>query len=157
VTGYPTVFDIDTSASFWYLRYRSKEKNPWRGEPMKLRQEEFDRLVDRALQRIPREIRDHMDNIVVSVRKWPSPDLLENMDISPDEALFGVFEGVPLSERSVLDPPLYPDTIFIFQECLENACGSRDELEKEIEITVVHEVAHYLGISDEELEDLGYA
>ena len=124
---------------------------------MNLDQQEFDRVVDRAIRRIPREIRDHLENIVISVRERPSPDLLADMGLPPDDLLFGVFEGVPLSDRSITDPPLYPDTIVIFQEPLEQACASRDELEEEIEITVVHEVAHYLGISEEELEDLGYA
>jgi predicted Zn-dependent protease with MMP-like domain len=124
---------------------------------MKLEDEEFDSIVDRALGRIPPEIRDRMENIVISVQKRPSPELLESMEIPPDETLFGIFEGVPLSERSVTDPPLYPDTIFLFQESLEEACRSKAELEQEIEVTVVHEVAHYLGMDEEELETLGYA
>ncbi|HDR14150.1 MAG TPA: metallopeptidase family protein [Desulfobacteraceae bacterium] len=127
------------------------------GRSMKLKEEEFDRIVNRALGRIPPEIRNRMENIVISVQKRPSPELLESMEIPPDETLFGIFEGVPLSERSVMDPPLYPDTIFIFQEPLETEFSSQHELEEQIEITVVHEVAHYLGMSEEELEELGYA
>jgi len=59
-------------------------------------------------------------------------------------------------ERSETYPPLYPDTIFIFQEPLEEMCGTTEELEREIEITVVHEVAHFIGIDDERLAELGY-
>jgi predicted Zn-dependent protease with MMP-like domain len=98
-----------------------------------------------------------MENIVISVQKRPSPELLDSMEVGPNETLFGIFEGVPLSERSFAAPPLYPDTIFIFQEPLEAAFSSRDELEEEIEITVVHEVAHYLGMGEQELAELGYA
>jgi predicted Zn-dependent protease with MMP-like domain len=58
--------------------------------------------------------------------------------------------------RSVFAPPLYPDTIFIFQEPLEGMCSTLDELEREIEITVVHEVAHFLGIGEDRLSELGY-
>lgn len=123
---------------------------------MKLDQKEFDDIVARAIRRIPDEIRKHLENIVISVRRRPSSDLLADIGLPPDELLFGIFEGVPLSERSVLDPPLLPDTIAIFQEPLETACTSRDELEEEIRITVVHEVAHYLGMTEEELEALGY-
>jgi len=57
----------------------------------------------------------------------------------------------------VTDPPIYSDTIFIFQEPLEEMCGTLEELEEEIELTVVHEIAHYFGISEERLEELGYS
>lgn len=123
---------------------------------MKLSNEEFDRIVQRAIRRIPEEIRQHLDNIVISVRKRPSRRLLDDMDLPPDEPLLGVFEGVSLLERSVTDPPLYPDTIFLFQEPLQEMCETLEELEEEIEITVVHEVAHYLGMTEERLEELGY-
>gem|GEM_PF-102189 len=128
-----------------------------RGKPMKLKDQEFDRVVEKAISRIPPQIKDQMENIIISVRKRPSRDLLRRMDIPPEEILFGVFEGVPLSDRSHFDPPLYPDTIFIFQEPLEEICRSQAELEHEIEVTVVHEVAHYLGMEEKELEALGYA
>lgn len=123
---------------------------------MKLSNEEFDRIVQRAIRRIPEEIRQHLDNIVISVQKRPSRRLLEDMDLPPDEPLLGVFEGVSLLERSVTEPPLYPDTIFLFQEPLQEMCETLEELEEEIEITVVHEVAHYLGMTEERLEELGY-
>jgi len=58
--------------------------------------------------------------------------------------------------RPCLRHPFYPDTIFIFQEPLEGMCSTLDELEREIEITVVHEVAHFLGIGDDRLAELGY-
>ena len=123
---------------------------------MKMSNEEFDRIVQRAIRRIPEEIRQHLDNIVISVQKRPSRRLLEDMDLPPDEPLLGVFEGVSLLERSVTEPPLYPDTIFLFQEPLQEMCETLEELEEEIEITVVHEVAHYLGMTEERLEELGY-
>ena len=123
---------------------------------MKMSNEEFDRIVQQAIRRIPAEIRQHLDNIVISVQKRPSKRLLEDMDLPPDEPLLGVFEGVTLLERSVTEPPLYPDTIFLFQEPLQEMCETWEELEEEIEITVVHEVAHYLGMTEERLEELGY-
>ena len=91
-----------------------------------------------------------------TVEERPSRDLLREMDVPPDETLFGVFTGVPLPERSVTEPPLYPDVILIFREPLMDACQSREELEEEIAVTVVHELAHYLGLSEERLEELGY-
>ena len=117
---------------------------------------EFDRAVQRAVGRIPKEIRRHLDNMVISVQKRPSKELLEEMGLPPDEPLLGVYTGASLMERSHFDMVQYPDTIQIFQEPLEEMCETMDELEEEIEITVVHEIAHYLGFDDDQLERLGY-
>jgi predicted Zn-dependent protease with MMP-like domain len=123
---------------------------------MKLTDAEFDAIVKHAVGRVPEEIRQHLDNMVISVRKRPSRTMLREMGIPAGETLFGIFEGIPLIERSVIEPPLYPDTILIFQEPLEEACETVEELEEEIEITVVHEVAHFVGMSEERLAELGY-
>ncbi len=123
---------------------------------MKLNRKQFERIVERAIARIPEEIRDHIHNLAISIETRPDPELLQEMEVPPGETLFGVYTGVPLPERSAIDPPLYPDTILIFQEPLESYCENAEELETEIEITVVHEVAHYLGIDDDALADLGY-
>jgi len=123
---------------------------------MKLSNKEFDRIVQQAIGRIPEEIRRHLDNILITVQKRPDPDMLEEMGYPPDEPLLGLYWGVPLNERSVADPPLYPDTIYIFKEPLEEMCETQEELEEEIEITVVHEVAHFLGMSEDRLAELGY-
>jgi predicted Zn-dependent protease with MMP-like domain len=126
------------------------------GDRMKLSNPEFDRIVKRAIRRIPEEIRQHLDNILITVQKRPAPDMLAEMGYPPDEPLLGVYWGVPLNERTVAEPPLYPDTIYIFKQPLEEMCVTHEELEEEIEITVAHEVAHYLGMSEERLAELGY-
>jgi predicted Zn-dependent protease with MMP-like domain len=123
---------------------------------VKLSEEEFDAIVKRALHRMPAEIGQHLDNIIISVRKRPSKKMLREMDVPEDDTLFGVFEGVPLIERSVTSPPLFPDSILLFQEPLEAACETIEQLEEEIEVTVVHEIAHFVGMSEERLAELGY-
>lgn len=123
---------------------------------MKLGNKEFDRIVKQAIARIPGEIRQHLDNILITVQKRPDSAMLAEMGYPPDEPLLGLYWGVPLNERSVGEPPLYPDTIYIYKEPLEEMCATREELEEEIEITVVHEVAHYLGIDEARLAELGY-
>lgn len=77
------------------------------------------------------------------------------MEIPPEDTLFGLYEGVPLTERG-FDSPLYPDTIWIFQNPLEDECETEDELLEEIKITIVHEIVHFFGIDDDHLEELGY-
>lgn len=126
------------------------------GKKSKLSAEAFDHIVEQAIARIPEEIREHLDNILISVQQRPSAEMLAEMGLAPGETLFGIYWGVPLTERAVTDPPLYPDTIFLFQEPLEQMCATRDELIEEIEITVVHEIAHALGLTDAQLEALGY-
>ncbi len=123
---------------------------------MRLTERQFDDRVQRALDRIPEPFQAAMDNLVITVEKRPSKALLASMGLPPDEPLFGVFDGVPLTERSAMDPPLYPDRIVLFQEPLEAYCRSLAELEREIEITLVHEMAHYLGMEEAEIEALGY-
>ena len=82
--------------------------------------------------------------------------MLREMNLEIGDALFGLFDGVPLTERSVTSPPLFPDSILLFQEPLEAACETLEQLEEEIEVTIVHEVAHFVGMSEERLTELGY-
>lgn len=123
---------------------------------MKLSEREFDRIVKGAILRIPEEIRQHLDNIVISVQKRPSRQILDEMDIPAEEALLGLFQGTAQTERFITSPPLFPDTILLFQESLEETCETIEELEEQIEVTIVHEVAHAIGISEERLAELGY-
>jgi predicted Zn-dependent protease with MMP-like domain len=116
----------------------------------------FEQAVERAIARIPEALRRHLNNLVIVIENRPSPSLLDEMGIPEDDTLFGLYTGVPLVERSVTEPPLYPDEILIFREPLLAVCRDLEELEEEIEITVVHEVAHYLGIDEERLVELGY-
>lgn len=123
---------------------------------MKLSEEEFDRIVKRAIRRIPKEIRLYLDNIIISVRQRPSKAMLREMGLPSGGLLLGLYHGVPLIDRSATMPPLFPDTIFLFQKPIEEACSTIESLEEQIEITVVHEVAHFVGMTEERLRELGY-
>jgi predicted Zn-dependent protease with MMP-like domain len=126
------------------------------GGVLRISEKEFDSIVKNAIDHIPEEIRRHLDNILITVQRHPSKEILEEMGMDPEEPLLGLYWGVPLTERSVTSPPDFPDTIFLFQEPLEGMCATIEELEEEIEITVVHEIAHAVGISEERLAELGY-
>ncbi len=123
---------------------------------MKLKEKDFDRIVQKAIERIPHEMRQYLDNILISIRKRPSKNMLDEMGLPPNDLLLGLYTGVSLPERSATNPPLFPDSIILFQEPLEEMCDTIEELKEEIEITIVHEIAHFVGISDERLEELGY-
>lgn len=123
---------------------------------MRIGHKEFEAAVERAIGMIPVLLREQLHNLAIVVEERPSRSLLQELEVPPGETLFGLFTGVPLPERSVVDPPLYPDVILIFREPLLAACDNPEELEDEIAITVVHEVAHFMGLSEERLEELGY-
>lgn len=123
---------------------------------MKINDKEFERIVGRSLDRIPDEIMRHVKNVAIRVEDRPEPELLEEMGMPEDEILFGLYTGEALPDRLVTFPSFYPDTIILFKEPLLDFCRDIEELEEEIEITVVHEIAHYFGISEERLAELGY-
>jgi len=123
---------------------------------MKLSEEAFDRIVKRAIRQIPKEIRQYLDNIIISVRQQPTKKMLHEMGLPPEGLLLGLYRGVPLIERSASMPPLFPDTILLFQKPIEEVCNTMEKLEEQIEVTVVHEIAHLVGMTEERLKELGY-
>ncbi len=115
---------------------------------MHLDPEHFDAEVGRALDTIPRELADMIENCVVLVEDRPADD-------NPN--LLGLYEGIPLTERDTSYAGALPDRILIFREPLLNHCDSVEQLHRQIHVTVVHEIAHFFGIDDERLDELGYA
>ena len=115
---------------------------------MDIAPEEFERLVDAALDEIPDEIASLISNVVVLVEDEPPPD---------DPDLLGLYDGIALTERGGEPGVVLPDRIFIYRRPLQEFCEDRDQLVEEIRITVVHEVAHHFGIDDDRLHRLGYA
>lgn len=120
-----------------------------------LRREQFEKIVDDAIGDLPAEFIEKLANVVIIVEDRPSTDLLERMEIPEDDTLFGLYEGIPLTERG-FEAPLYPDRIWIFQEPIEDACRSEREMRQEIRTTIMHEIAHFFGFDDDELEERGY-
>lgn len=116
----------------------------------------FEQLVGDAIDDLPAEFREKLKNVAVIVEDYPSEELLEQMEVPPGDTLFGLYEGIPLTERASFAEPLYPDRIYIFQRALEEQCLSPDEVKEELKITLVHEVAHFFGLDDDYLEELGY-
>ena len=113
--------------------------------------------VARLIDRLPRQFREQLRNVEFVVEDRPSEELLLAEDMDPEEeTLYGLYQGIPLPERSSLDPPLLPDKITIFAEALLEDFPDPEELREEIRLTVLHEIAHYFGMDEEEIEDLGY-
>jgi predicted Zn-dependent protease with MMP-like domain len=117
---------------------------------------QFEILVREAIDELPEEFRKKLENVAVIVEDYPSEDLKEQMELDDDDTLFGLYEGVPLTERGFFEQPLYPDRILIFQREIEDECDSPEEIKYEVKTTIVHEVGHFFGMDDDYLEELGY-
>ncbi|WP_211357067.1 metallopeptidase family protein [Nocardioides rubriscoriae] len=115
---------------------------------MQMERDAFEALVDRALDQIPDELASHVHNVVVLVEDEPPPD--EPAD------LLGLYVGVALTERNDMWGGALPDRIFVFRKPLLDYCDDAAQLEEEVRVTVVHEVAHHFGIDDDRLHELGY-
>jgi predicted Zn-dependent protease with MMP-like domain len=109
---------------------------------------EFDAIVERALGRIPKRFRRRMKNVAVVVEPEPSPRQLGRAGLGAGSTLLGLYEGRPLTVRSVFESFAMPDRITIFQGPHERMASSREHLERLVEDTVWHEVAHYFGMDE---------
>lgn len=118
----------------------------------------FERLVRRALDRLPEPFQEHLDNVSVVIAEAPDRELLEAMGYDPEDPedmLFGLYEGVPLTERRH-DDVLLPDQITIFRRPLLEWAESEAEIVEEVRVTVLHEIGHFFGLDEDRLEELGY-
>jgi predicted Zn-dependent protease with MMP-like domain len=114
----------------------------------------FERLVADALASIPRRFRDAMKNLVIVVEDEPSRELLEEMEIEPPNGLLGLYQGTPLTERRWDHGNALPDRILIFQGPHERDSENEDDLVVAIGETLIHEIGHYFGLSEEEIEEI---
>jgi len=123
--------------------------------PRPARHERFDRLVDRAVASIPAPFRAALDEIALVVADEPTPEQLRENGLRPDETLYGLYEGVPLDEWGGDWLPV-ATRIIVFRLPLEEDFPDPDDLADEVRITILHELAHHLGIDDEDrLAELG--
>jgi len=120
-------------------------------------EEAFAGLVADALDSLPQEFLERMENVEVLIEDWPTREELEEAGLSPRDkgSLLGLYHGVPLTRRGAFYSAL-PDTITIFQKPIERLFGDDEEIRGQVRHTVIHEIAHYYGISDERLDELGY-
>jgi predicted Zn-dependent protease with MMP-like domain len=115
---------------------------------------EFERLVAEALASIPRRFRKTMRNIAIVVEDEPSEELLAEMEIEPPDTLLGLYQGTPLTERTSAYGNVLPDRVIIFQGPHERAADDEEDLIVAIGETLIHEIGHYFGLSEEEIEEI---
>jgi predicted Zn-dependent protease with MMP-like domain len=114
----------------------------------------FERLVADALATLPRRFRDAMQNLVILVQDEPAPELLRDMEIEPPDTLLGLYQGTPLTERGWGYGNTLPDRILIFQGPHERDAEDADDLVGSIGETLIHEIGHYFGLSEGEIQEI---
>ncbi len=113
--------------------------------------------IGRIVDQLPVEFRLHLENLAIVVEKRPTKSQLKSLGIDPERGtLYGLYEGTPLPQRSAVYPPLLPDKITIYSEPLLSNFPDSDEQREQLRLTVLHEIAHYFGMDEEEIEKLGY-
>lgn len=122
---------------------------------MRIRSQEFVLLVRRALKELPPNFRARLAGVDVVVEDEPSPELRRELQLPPGELLFGLYDGTPLTNADRYAAQfLLPDRIILFQRTFERMCTSPQEVLEEVRLTVMHEVGHHFGLSEEKLEDV---
>lgn len=125
-----------------------------RGSSMSMDADAFQMLVLDAIDRLPPEFARRVENVAIQIAQRPTELHRRVARLKPGQTLYGLYEGVPLTERGGADP-LLPDVITIFQEPLERDFRDPEALRAQVHRTVLHELAHFFGISDDRLHELG--
>ena len=122
----------------------------------------FDEIFGQELAKLPQSLRDKLEEVPVIIEDYPDDDLLEEMGIDDPGSLCGLHTGVPLTQRSVEQSGTIPDTINLYRDGIFNQSlddeGYVDEAElrRQVRITLLHEIGHHFGLTEEDLEKLGY-
>jgi predicted Zn-dependent protease with MMP-like domain len=119
----------------------------------------FNELVEQALDSLPEQFRARLENVAVLVEDLPpEPEERERAprprSMRPRTLLLGVFRGVPATRKSFFDLPTGPNTIVLYQRNIEAVCSGDDEIREQVRLTVVHEIGHYFGMSEDQLRDV---
>ena len=123
--------------------------------PSAIENDAFERAAAAALRDLPRSIREYVENVPVLIHDFPGGDLLSDENVSPQ--ILGIFIGVPRTEAAVTAQAADVDRVILFKKNLEKICRTQAELVEQIQITVKHEIGHYLGLDEDDLERLGLA
>ena len=120
---------------------------------------EFDEIVAETLDSLPAEFRERLENIAVVVEDAPAAPQHPRTPRPRDAAsgrklLLGIFEGIPRTQQSVFALPLGPARVVLFQHNIEAVCRNEAEIRRQIRLTVIHEIGHYFGMSEEQLRDV---
>ncbi len=121
----------------------------------KARHQRFHTLVSRVVRELPDDLQQLLDNVAIIAEDEPQAGHLEDAGLEPGDELFGLYQGIPRTERDSGYSLIVPDRILIFLGPLERACSTRQEFEEQVRITILHELGHHLGFDEDGLDQLG--
>jgi predicted Zn-dependent protease with MMP-like domain len=124
--------------------------------PYRVSKSVFGEVVERAIDELPPQFAQFLAEVPIEVRDRPTPQQARSVGIGGNSLLLGLYHGRPLTQRSVEDSGRLPDVIYIFQEPIEAVSHSEQELIAQVRKTVLHEIGHHFGMSETDLEELGY-
>lgn len=118
---------------------------------MKIDSERFEELVQKAWDNVPDKFKNKIDNVTITVQDRPTSEQMRSLGLGRNDLLLGLYSGVPMGQRSVWQTLRFPDRIILFQDHIEQVCRNEFEVEERVEEVLIHEIAHYFGMSDEEI------
>ncbi len=117
---------------------------------------EFQQFMEQAMESIPDIFKGKMDNIAFIVEEYPNSSDLSRLGMTDGRHLLGLYSGIPFTHRNSWYAGTTPDRIILFQRNIEAICSSTEELASKVREVVVHEIAHYFGMTDKEIREAGY-
>ncbi|MFQ5912900.1 MAG: metallopeptidase family protein [Nitrospinota bacterium] len=111
-------------------------------------------VVEEVFLHLDSELGERPENVEICVEDWPTEEVLREVGVPAGGTLFGLYQGIPRTERSFFHDATLPDRIIIYQGPVEEGATTPGEIRKQVRHTIVHEIAHHFGISDERLMDL---
>lgn len=124
--------------------------------PYRVSNTSFAELVKRAVEDLPPEFAEFLEEVPIEIRTRPTAEQMKRLGLRRNDLLLGLYEGRPRTRRSVLDSGTMPDVIYIFQEHIELISNTEDDLVRQVRTTVLHEIGHHFGMSEGDLEGLGF-
>lgn len=116
-----------------------------------MKKEDFERLVDEALESLPENFKEKLENIVVVVEE-NNPKSYSGIKVKSGTLILGLYQGIPLKKRGFYYGNVLPDKITIYQKPIESICKTEEEIKTRVREVVIHEIGHYFGLSEEELK-----
>ena len=116
----------------------------------------FGELVEKALAELPAQFAEHLEEVPIEVSDRPTPRQMQRVGLARGSLLLGLYDGIPLSARSVEQSGIRPAVIYIFQENIERVSQTEEQLVQQVRKTVLHEIGHHFGMSEDDLDTLGY-
>ena len=120
--------------------------------------EAFEKLVEKIFEQLPGKFQSSIENVRIIIEDYPSDSLTQQLRLSSRDQLLGLYQGVPLPYRTSWygRSPVVPDTISLYQKNIERRSRTDEELERNVRETLMHEIGHYFGMTEEEIRSAGY-